>query len=340
MHSDLTEDDMALIHALQIWPRGSWRALAPILEASPMTLANRWNRLRDAGLAWVTALAVPGLLSGYSSVALVEVDCVRDSFDDVVARLEQTRQVIAIEHAARGRDLLLTVDGGSFDGLAAFLVDVLNRIPGIASTRSHLGVRVHLEGSRWRLDALDPGQREAVTALRQAARPDLGLSHPRPRPTPLLAAVEKELFYDGRASAADIATRLDRPSSTARRALATLLGSGDLAVRCEVAQWHTRWPISVTWWCRLPGEKLDDIVGQLRRDGNIRMCVSLTGPSNFAVQAWVADMADLMATQTRLEHILRPGEITDSSVTLRTRKRNGWLLQPDGRARGDRIPLM
>lgn len=340
MHSDLTEEDLALIHALQIWPRGSWSALAPILGASPMTLASRWNRLRDAGLAWVTALAVPGLLSGFSSVALVELDCVRESFDDVVTRLEQVEQVIAIEHAARGRDLLLTVDGRSFDGLADFLVDVVNRIPGVASMRSHLGVRVHIEGGQWRLDALDRSQREAITTLRHHALPERTDARPRPRPSPLLAGVEKELFYDGRASAAEIAARLGRPPSTVRRALTTLLASPDLAVRCEVAQWHTRWPISVTWWCRLPGNQLHEIVAQLRLDGSVRMCISLTGPSNFAVQAWVADMADLMATQTRIERILRPGEITDSSVTLRTRKRNGWLLQSDGRARGERIPLM
>lgn len=339
MQSALSEEDLALIHALQIWPRASWSALAPILAASPITLANRWSRLRDAGLAWVTTVPVRGLYSGYTSVALVEVDCARDLFDDVVARLERMEHVVAIEHAARGRDLLLTVSATSFDTLAAFLVDELNRIPGVTSSRTHLAVRVHMEGSQWRLDALDPSQCDAVTTLLRESKAVGEPANVRSAISSRIATLEEQLAYDGRFTAAELAERLSRPPSTIRRQLTTVLASRHLAIRCEVAQLHTRWPITVTWWCRLPGVQLQETIAHLRNDGSVRMCMSLTGPSNFAVQAWVSDMADLMATQARLEQILHPGEIADSSVTLRTRKRNGWLLHPDGRSRGEHTRL-
>jgi hypothetical protein len=59
--------------------------------------------------------------------------------------------------------------------------------------------------------------------------------------------------------------------------------------------------------------------------------MSMTGPANFVVFAWTAGLTDLMQLQGVLEDMLPPGAIIDSSVTLRTRKRAGWLLRPDGR---------
>ncbi|MEU6263512.1 hypothetical protein [Saccharopolyspora shandongensis] len=50
-------------------------------------------------------------------------------------------------------------------------------------------------------------------------------------------------------------------------------------------------------------------------------------------------MGDLMNMQDSLEKLLPAGGIVNSSVILRTRKRVGWLMHPDGRCTGEVIPL-
>ncbi|MGW5649214.1 hypothetical protein ACWEV3_37870 [Saccharopolyspora sp. NPDC003752] len=72
----------------------------------------------------------------------------------------------------------------------------------------------------------------------------------------------------------------------------------------------------------------------MREDSRVRLCMSVTGSANLVVNAWTADMGDLC-----LERLLPAGGIVNSSVILRTRKRVGWLMHPDGRCTGEVIPL-
>ncbi|MFI5084537.1 MAG: AsnC family protein, partial [Actinomycetales bacterium] len=51
---ELSEDDLALINALQIAPRMSWADAADVLGVHATSLAARWARLRKQGVAWVT----------------------------------------------------------------------------------------------------------------------------------------------------------------------------------------------------------------------------------------------------------------------------------------------
>ena len=46
---ELTEEDLALINALQIAPRLSWADAAEVLGVHATRLAARWERLRSAG---------------------------------------------------------------------------------------------------------------------------------------------------------------------------------------------------------------------------------------------------------------------------------------------------
>ncbi|MEV8610023.1 Lrp/AsnC family transcriptional regulator [Amycolatopsis sp. NPDC051373] len=198
------------------------------------------------------------------------------------------------------------------------------------STRTHLGTEMHLEGRQWRLDALDSGQQAAVEKAAKAAAP-IRRGAPVDITTPTYAPLMSALSKDGRATAIDIADQVGLPASTVRRQLGRLLKAGALAMRCELSQLHTRWPVSVIWWCRVPKPLLLSVVARMRAEPRVRMCMSMTGPANFVVFAWTAGLTDLMQLQGVLEDLLPPGALIDSSVTLRTRKRAGWLLRPDGR---------
>lgn len=332
----LSEEDFALAHALQLHPRVSWSRLAPVLDAAPVTLARRWERLRASGHVWVNSY--PVVRGSAMQVALVEVDCAPGRLDEVATTLEAIPAVMSIEYAARGRDLLLTVNAPSFTDLSALVLDRLGQVPGVVSTRTHLAAAVHVEGSRWRLDALDGDQIEAVRALRRA---DAGVpTDPVDLRGTVYGPIVRELGADGRAGAAEIAVRIGRPASTVRRQLATLVRSRSLVFRCEIAQLLTRWPISVAWWIRLPTADVGEAVRRVGADPRVRLCLSLTGPANFLVNAWTHALPELVGMQSDIERALPAAEIVDTSVTLRTRKRMGWLLHPDGRCTGRNVPLL
>ena len=336
----LSEEDLALIHALQIWPRAPYAVVAEALGVSASAVTARWQRLRDEGLAWVTAYPRPQrgvdeMLRGY-----VDITSAPGALDQVIDGLARLPGVFTIDQTAGGRDLTVNVAANSFDGFAELLLDSISRLPGVLSTSAHMVARVHITGDDWRLDALNAAQRTALGAARRRAELDAEPELPRSIRTATLAPVVRALAQDGRATAAELAERLDRPASSVRRQLAALLRSGAIGLRCDVAHFHTRWPILVTWWCRVAGSELTEIVAALRADQHIRLCASLTGPANLIVIAWTAGSTDLLNLQDKLERLFRPrGEILDSAVTLRSHKRQGWLLHPDGRTTGEVIPV-
>jgi DNA-binding Lrp family transcriptional regulator len=336
VHEMLDEADFMLIHALQIRPRASWSDLAPILNSTPVTLARRWERISADGLAWVTAY--PRFELPDSVAALVEVDCVQGRLDELWRQLAADPRIVTIEHAARGRDLILTVRAPTLDGLSVLLLDDLPGLPGLNSTRAHVAAQFHAEGSRWRLDVLEPSQIGALRAIEWPRGPGAA-RQPSAMPSSWQPIGEARA-RDGRASAAEIGESIGRPPSTVRRQLAGLLRSGSLVFRCDIAQLRTRWPIAATLWCRVPAAERPSLVAALRRDPRLRLCLSLTGPTNFLVTMWNTSLTDLMRTQEWIEGLLPTGEIVDTAVLLRTRKRIGWMLHPDGRTTGEVVPYV
>src|SRR5262245_46867784 len=71
-HINVDELDRSLVGALQLDPRASWTQLGKQLEVDPATASRRWQRLHDAGVAWVTCYP---LFTQNSVGALVEIDC-------------------------------------------------------------------------------------------------------------------------------------------------------------------------------------------------------------------------------------------------------------------------
>ena len=72
----------------------------------------------------------------------------------------------------------------------------------------------------------------------------------------------------------------------------------------------------------------------VRTRPELRLCLSLTGPTNFLVSMWVSSLADMLRHQEWMEARMAELEVIDASVTLRSRKRMGWELDDRGRATG------
>lgn len=325
--SELSEDDLALIHALQIAPRVSWAEAARIVGSTPTTLAARWQRLCSSGLAWVTVH-----WAGHSShvVAFVELAVEPADRAQAIERISRDPRAITVEETAGWRDLVLTVIVPDYDSLAEFTLDDLPASPGVRAVTTHVATQVHRHGSDWRLDALDREQQAALRAVAGDSK-----SHTTGRIPDSYWPVVEQLTIDGRRSAADIARAIGREPATVRRQVSRLLSSEVLAFRCEVAGLRSRWPIVCTWFAQVQPTDLDRTVRSLSTMSELRLLVSTAGQSNLMFLLWARSAGDLMRIEWLLSEKLPWLRLSESVLTLRTRKRMGWLLDERGRSTGE-----
>ncbi|WP_171171962.1 Lrp/AsnC family transcriptional regulator [Streptomyces sp. I05A-00742] len=319
----LDELDLALVNALQINPRAPWTELAAALDVDAATVARRWERLKAAGHAWVTAYPFDSGGAG----ALLEVDCAPGQDSAVAGILSADPVAITVEHAAGGRDLLVMVMTRDFDALSRYIVDRLGTVPGITSTRAHLVTRSYTEGSAWRLRSLTRAQQETLTAPHrpaQAVAVDL-FEH---------RDLIRALGEDGRISLSALAARLDVSLNTVGRRLRRLLDSGRLILRCDLARSLSGSPVAATFFGSVPPEHLDATARELAKLPEIRMVIGVSGPQNLIAIVWVRSLVDTQELEVRLAARLPHLRITDRAIALRAVKLMGRLLDTEGRANG------
>lgn len=327
--TDLSESDLALLHGLQIAPRVTWTAAAELLDTSASRLAERWRRLRAAGLAWATAYPAP--VAAQPVIGFTEIELRPGDRAATIRRLCADPRVASVEESARGN--IITIFARDLDELTRLVLEDLAGIPGIIRYRAYLATAIHQHGSSWRLDALDRSQRQAFEAIAAQSQAEPGVTPP-PHAGPLM----KELSLDGRASAADLARRTGRQPATIRRQLPRLLASGVLTFRCEVSQAASHWPLSCTYFARVPSPEHERTASALRTLPELRQCIATTGETNLMFTVWVRSPQALFSLEATLGKRMPWLQIVDNSVSLRTHKRMGWLLDARGRA-SEFVPL-
>lgn len=330
VHPALDEKELRLLHGLQVAPRIPWAEAARILGTTAAGEAARWARLRERGLAWITAH--PGGSYRRVTLALVEVDCLPGARRAVVDAACADPRAVTVEESTRGRDLLLTVITEDLAALTRYVLDDLETLPGVARQRTFVATAVHRHGSHWRLDALSPVEESAFQA---AAREPARVPAAPPRDAwPLIEA----LAVDGRSTAADLARSTDRNPATVRRQLGRLLASDLLSFRCELASEVSSWTVSSTWTAHVEPADHRRTVAALATFPELRMCVSTTGDANLAMTFWTRSPHDMLRIERKLGEHLPWLRIRDNAINLRTPKRMGWLLDGAGRATGTVIP--
>ncbi|WP_410588855.1 Lrp/AsnC family transcriptional regulator [Amycolatopsis sp. lyj-23] len=326
----LAEQDLKLADALQAAPRASWSTLGDALGLSAVTVARRWDALVERGDAWLTAYAGGELLSQLA-LAFVAVDCAPGAVFPVADALAADVHVATVEYVAGPCDLLVHVVTPSLRDLGAQVADRVAAVPGVTRVRTALSPRMFTEGSRWRVRAISPGQREALSP-----------KPPRHRAPLRFDAADRALVLalgaDARASAAALAGSLGVGATTVRRRLEGLLGRGAIRVRCEIARSVSPAPVTVTLWLRVPPDKLETTARSLAMVPEVRMCAALTGDANLMLVLWLPSQHEVVAVEAQLAAKLPWLEITARAVTLRSVKLMGRLLDPAGRGAG-RVPL-
>jgi DNA-binding Lrp family transcriptional regulator len=326
---ELPPDDLELVNALQIAPRISWTQAGEILGKHPTTLAARWQRLREAGLAWTTGtlLAAPGT----TTTSFHDIVCEPGRRQDVVRVLCNIPEVISVEESAHNRDLALSVITPSWADLTRRVIPEFSRTAGVLTFQSTVVTAMHSSGDAWRLDALSHQQQTALKTAGGRQPPYSG------RLPATYWPIVRMLVRDGRATPVEIAQELGQHPSTARRQLTRVLQSGTLAFRCELAQDYSGFPISCHWSAQVSPRDQLTAASFLAGYRNLRRCASITGTSNFTFSLWLRSTAEIGQLEAEFLTAIPEARIVESSVTINYVKRVGWMLNPDGTATGEVI---
>ncbi|WP_374311578.1 Lrp/AsnC family transcriptional regulator [Microbacterium sp.] len=326
----LDDVDQRLIHAVQVSPRATWRALAPIVGVDPVTLSRRWARLVEQGIVYVT-----GYGGGASRMlVLIEIECRPGETLSVAETLGNDPEAFTIDLTAGGRDILLSLAVPDAEALAIWTLERIRGVTGVSAMRTHLVSETVRDARGWRLRALSSQEVARIESLeRRAPSASVRMSVEQ------RSAIAAELAYDGRVGVTELASRLGMAPRRVRDAIAEMRESGRLAIRVDVARRYTPWPIYAWYFLRVPAAIAGRIGEQLGRIEEVRLVANTVGEYNVIMAVWLRTLQDVGRMEAIIEERLPGVSIADRSVVLRTTKHLGHLLHADGRASGEVVPI-
>jgi DNA-binding Lrp family transcriptional regulator len=329
----LSDDDALLIDALQIAPRASWAALSEHLGISSVTVAKRWQRLAEEGLAWVTV--APGMATSRPQCfAYVEVTCQPSMRLTAADTIASHNLAVTVEIVTGSADLLVTVCAADLPTLSHYVLEHLSAVEGVVSTRVRIATRLYHEGSAWRLEVLPRATAAALDRLR-GERPAMSES---PNPIDSMPgqakAIMTQLAIDGRTSYAELAERVDTSPTTARRCVSDLLRSGVLILRTDVSAPDAGWPVESYLWANAPIGDLRDTARQLSQTRQVRLTATVAAGPVIALGIWLRTVEELHRLELTFAEQLPQLQVVDRLVVLRVVKRMGRLIDEGGRSTG------
>lgn len=323
----LDEVDRLIVHALQVNPRASWRQVGNVLAMDSVTVARRWERLRDRGIVWTTVYPSLSRLRGPG--ALVEVSSGGKSLT-TAELLADDLECGSIDITSGGRDLILSVAGRTPAATTRYLLERLEALESVRSVRTHIVTNFFSDASAWRLNVLSDDQVGRLQGRRSATRADVSNAVDGPF-SEAEHAVMAQLSRNVRASVVDLSERSGLTSRKVSGVLRDLLESGRLTLRTDVQAAATGYPIAVFLFLRVPARSVDKVAPQLGALPEARAVFQVAGPSNVIVAVWLRQLADVGRLEVAIERKYPEVQIVDRSVSLRTTKRAGAILDEQGR---------
>ncbi|SHF55212.1 Lrp/AsnC family transcriptional regulator [Streptoalloteichus hindustanus] len=317
------ELDVAIVDAVRSAPRASWRDLAPVLGVDAATVSRRWSRMRSTGDAWVTAHPAG---SATPTCALVEIDCTPGRSGEVADVLAADVAAATVKVTSGARDLLVLAQAPDLDALSAYLLDRVERVPGVRNVRSHLITRSTVESSRWREGALNPEQRRRLRTG-TGTRQDRGavLQDPDRR-------IVRALNVDGRMSFERLAEHTGLGPVAARRRLTRLAEAGLITFRCDTSRHLSGRAVAAVYFGSLDVRDLESAEERIRALPGVRACNLVAGPYNLIVDARLRSTAEAHDFERTMSQALPTLRIQDRSVVLRPVKLLGRVLDAEGRS--------
>ncbi|RAG83099.1 Lrp/AsnC family transcriptional regulator [Streptacidiphilus pinicola] len=335
------EEELAMVHALQVQPRATWAELAAVLGCTATTASRRWEQLQESGTAWVNA--VPGPQAA-AFVAFVALRCAPGRRQEVAAALVGDPAAVTVEITAGSHDLLVEVITPGPGDFTRYLLDRVERLPGVVGSDVTVATTVVTEASRWRLDALDPGQSQALaheTAVPRSAAAGAAAAAARP-PARHLTELDRrllsELSRDGRMPWQQLAEHTGTSAATARRRCERLLAAGEATLRCDVAAPLIDRQVTVSLWTRVPATDLGGVARALATVPSVRFIATTAGTHNLLVTLWLRSVDEVHRLEVDLAARCPTLAVLERTIVLHSAKRMGRVLDADGRSSGT-VPM-
>ncbi|MFC0042210.1 Lrp/AsnC ligand binding domain-containing protein [Actinomadura rayongensis] len=321
----IDEIDLAVVHAVERSPRASWAVIGSLVGIDASTAARRWERLEDAGVAWVTCY--PVLVSSLAA-AVVALTCAPDAATRVAETIARDPQALFVDVTTGAADVLVTVGADGIAALSSYVLDRLGGTPGVTSVQTHPILVVHAEGNFVGAGSLDSA------ALHSLPVPEHGrLGGASAAIGDLDRAICDALSRDGRRPVSALARDVDAAEATVRRRLARLTRLGAVRMMVEMATSRTATPLTAWYSARVPGRRRDATARALAALPTVKAVTSVAGPDNIIFKATFRDLADIHTFDTRLNENLPDLETTDRKVVLRPVRIMSRLVDPGGHAR-------
>ncbi|WP_448613911.1 Lrp/AsnC family transcriptional regulator [Modestobacter sp. URMC 112] len=328
----LTEDDQALISALQVSPRASWSDVGEALGISGVTAARRWKRISSDGTAWVTA--APGMARwAQQCLAYVEIDCAPATLIGVANELAAHEFVLTVEITTGSADILLTIAAADLTTMSHYLLDHLASMASVLRTRVRIATKIYTEGSSWRMVELPPAAQRVLERSRPPADPGAAGTDVAAM-TPDTQQIARLLSVDGRSSLTDLAAATGISPTTVRRHVGRLLGARILLPRTDVAAELSGSPVQVYLWVDAPVTGLPATARALSQFRQVRLCATVSSATSLLVCAWLHTVEEVHRLELTFARELPHLRMVDRLIVLRTVKRMGRLVDHRGRAVG------
>jgi len=324
------EEELAFVHALQVRPRATWAELATVLDCTPATAARRWEHLHKSGTAWVSAVPGP---NASAFVAFVALRCAPGRREEVATALSHDPFAVTVEITAGSHDLLVEVITPGPAAFTRYLLDRIERLRGVTWSTVTIATTVVTEASRWRLDALNPGQSQA---LRRAAASGAGPGTVTGPPTRHLSEVDRrllsELSRDGRLPWQQLGELVGTSAATARRRCERLLATGEAVLRCDVAAPLVERQVTASLWAQVPAPDLDRVALALSALPSVRFIATTAAAHNLLVTVWLRSVDELHHLEIDLAARCPTLSVLDRTVALYPVKRMGHIFDAQGRS--------
>lgn len=328
-----SELDLALLDALQTSPRAPWSRIGQALGVDATTAARHWERLRAAGLAWITAHDA----AKQATVAFVEVRCRPGSLASVSSAAVLLPWVFNVDETAGDFDLLLGVVATDLPALGRSVNETIGGLDGVRSLRTRLAITQYGAGSDWRTWALEPADRAALSEPRAPTRVVFATDM-YDRPGPEDQALLSALGDDGRLGYTELASLTGMSEHTARRRLQRMLREGEITVRCDLARPLAGLSAAMIYRASVPHSQREATGNALARMKQVRSCFFVSGPHNLLIVVWLHGLNAVDPFEALLTDRFPELEVRDRAVVLHAAKHMGRLLDLQGRATG-RVPF-
>lgn len=314
MTTALDEVDLAIVGALMVDGRASWRRVARAIDVPFSTVTRRGAALLEAGVVRVSAIRI------YGQNVLVDVECEAGRVHEVATVLAARRDTTFVYVTTPPTRLLVELNSG-LGPPGPRLFDELLALPGVRDVVVTPTIEYYRTLSQW-MPALIPDA--AVQRLRESFRSPLLPS--RPPGDAADEAIISALVADGRAPIETIAAAAGLSESSTRRRMTGLLGRS-VDVRAIVDPVDLGFEVSALVRVAAAPGLVTGMVSALLELPEVRYAVLTAGPYQLLVDMTLPTMDDLGEIAAGQGWSAAAAGV-ETAVIVEAYKRGGVLLTP------------